>query len=85
MSCLENEDKNMVVELLRTAIEKENEIIEHYCSALKKMCEPSFQRFIIELIQMEKEHKRLLEEKVKEFEAGISVLDGIRSSFDYCG
>jgi hypothetical protein len=32
---------------------------------------------------MEKEHRRLLEEKLKEIEAQISITDGIRLSFEY--
>ena len=46
-------------------------------------CDPSIQKFLLELAEMEKEHRRLLEEKLQQLEAEISVLDGIRSSFEH--
>lgn len=83
MNCEEKEIKNIMIEILRVAIEREKDSFDYYYSASLKACEPSVQKFLLELAEMEKEHKRLLEEKLRELEAEISVLNGIRSSFEY--
>ncbi len=83
MSCEEMEVKNIILEILKTAIEREKDSFDYYYSASLKACEPQVQKFLLELAEMEKEHRRLLEEKLKEIEAQISVTDGIRSSFEY--
>jgi rubrerythrin len=83
MSCEDMEVKNIIIEILRTAIEREKDSFDYYYSASLKACEPRVQKFLLELAEMEKEHRRLLEEKLKEIEAQISITDGIRSSFEY--
>ncbi|MCX7761871.1 MAG: hypothetical protein N2252_03410 [Candidatus Kryptonium sp.] len=83
MSCEEKEIKNIMIEILKVAIEREKDSFDYYYSASLKACEPSVQKFLLELAEMEKEHRRLLEEKLKELESEVSVLDGIRSSFEY--
>ncbi len=82
MSC-EGEVKNIIIEILKVAIEREKDSYDHYYSAAMKACEPGVQKFLLELAEMEKEHRRSLEEKLKEIEAEVSVMDGIRSSFEY--
>ncbi|MEN3038939.1 MAG: ferritin family protein, partial [Candidatus Kryptonium sp.] len=79
MSCEEREIKNIMIEILRIAIEREKDSFDYYYSASLKACEPSVQKFLLELAEMEKEHRRLLEEKLKELESEVSVLDGIRA------
>jgi rubrerythrin len=83
MNCKEEEVKNIIIEILKTAIERERDSFDYYYSASLKACEPSVQKFLLELAEMEKEHRRLLEEKLMEIEAVASVRDGIRASFDY--
>ncbi len=83
MSCKEGEIKNIIVEILKTAIEREKDSFDYYYSASLKACEPSVQKFLLELAEMEKEHRRLLEEKLVEIEATASIRDGIIASFDY--
>ncbi|CUS77993.1 Rubrerythrin [Candidatus Kryptonium thompsonii] len=83
MSCEEKEIKNIMIEILRVAIEREKDSFDYYYSASLKACDPSIQKFLLELAEMEKEHRRLLEEKLQQLEAEISVLDGIRSSFEH--
>ncbi|MCS7229708.1 MAG: ferritin family protein [Candidatus Kryptonium sp.] len=83
MSCEEKEIKNIMIEILKVAIEREKDSFDYYYSASLKACEPRVQKFLLELAEMEKEHRRLLEEKLKELESEVSVLDGIRSSFEY--
>ncbi|CUS91572.1 ferritin family protein [Candidatus Kryptonium thompsonii] len=83
MSCEEKEIKNIMIEILRVAIEREKDSFDYYYSASLKACDTSIQKFLLELAEMEKEHRRLLEEKLQQLEAEISVLDGIRSSFEH--
>lgn len=83
MSCEEREIKNIMVEILRVAIEREKDSFDYYYSASLKACDPSIQKFLLDLAEMEKEHRRLLEERLQQLEAEISVLDGIRSSFEH--
>ncbi|CUS78961.1 Rubrerythrin [Candidatus Kryptobacter tengchongensis] len=83
MNCEEKEIKNIMIEILKVAIEREKDSFDYYYSASLKACEPSIQKFLLELAEMEKEHRRLLEEKLKELEAEVSILNGIRSSFEY--
>jgi len=83
MNCKEEEVKNIIIEILKVAIEREKDSFDYYYSASLKACEPAVQKFLMELAQMEKEHRRLLEEKLREIEAEVSIRDGIRSSFEY--
>ncbi len=83
MNCDEKEVKNIMIEILKTAIEREKDSFDYYYSASLKACEPSIQKFLLELAEMEKEHRRLLEERLKQLEAEVSVIEGIRSSFEY--
>lgn len=83
MNCEEKEVKNIMIEILRVAIEREKDSFDYYYSASLKACDPSIQKFLLELAEMEKEHRRLLEERLQQLEAEISVLDGIRSSFEH--
>jgi nitrate/TMAO reductase-like tetraheme cytochrome c subunit len=53
------------------------------CSTCHESEVVEFKKSKLELVEMEKEHRRLLEEKLKEIEAQISITDGIRSSFEY--
>ena len=53
-----------MIEILRVAIEREKDSFDYYYSASLKACDPSIQKFLLELAEMEKEHRRLLEEKI---------------------
>ncbi len=83
MNCDEKEVKNIMIEILKVAIEREKDSFDYYYSASLKACEPSIQKFLLELAEMEKEHRRLLEEKLSQLEAEVSVIESIRSSFEY--
>lgn len=83
MNCKEEEVKNIIIEILKTAIEREKDSFDYYYSASLKACEPSIQKFLLELAEMEREHRKLLEKKLMEIKAITSIRDGIRSSFDY--
>lgn len=83
MNCKEEEVKNIIIEILKTAIEREKDSFDYYYSASLKACEPSIQKFLLELAEMEREHRKLLEKKLMEIEAITSIRDGVRSSFDY--
>ncbi|OFV88241.1 MAG: hypothetical protein A2V74_02305 [Acidobacteria bacterium RBG_16_70_10] len=57
-----------IVEVLRTAIEREGDSFDYYYDAAQRTDDPELKRFLLDLAEMEKDHARRLREELERVE-----------------